>query len=40
MRNRVSTVGEEERKKLFENLAQIIDGEEEELDTCFRSKKI
>ena len=26
-------------KKLFENLAQIIDGEEEELDTCFRSKK-
>lgn len=27
-------------KKLFENLAQIIDGEEEELDTCFRSKKI
>ena len=26
-------------KKLFENLAHIIDGEEEELDTCFRSKK-
>lgn len=26
-------------KRLFENLAQIIDGEEEELDTCFRSKK-
>ncbi len=26
-------------KKLFENLAQIITGEEEELDTCFRSKK-
>lgn len=26
-------------KKLFENLAKIIDGEEEELDICFRSKK-
>lgn len=26
-------------KKLFENLAQIIDGEEEELGICFRSKK-
>lgn len=26
-------------KKLFENLAHIIDGTEEELDTCFRSKE-
>lgn len=26
-------------KRLFENLAQIIDGEEEELDTCFRSRE-